>query len=280
RTALVKANPGLDFSGDMPQRLMAIEVAGVYPTVGEELCLPAPNDCVWDEMTNKVHRVQPVPLETGEGVDFPLAGLDPVRLTREQAEEDFKAKAIRGWWPLSKYEEWLITPRTSFRPDWFSTSFLHAAMTEARDHVSLDAGCGAAAEGQLFATAGLNIRHLPRFFPKNLPHNQEPKSFAERFAEITLSARVSVNDQRFDSLDELDIWRPLGGERRLVHWERSDGVDLWNCPDVARSALESATAIRMFLTTPAIFSHGWRPDWLDANTLTGKPIDDGPTLKL
>lgn len=139
RTALVKAHPALDFSGDMPHRLMAIEVAGVFPTVGEELYLPAPNDCVWDERTNKVHRVQRIPLETGEGVDFPLAGLEPVRLTKAQAEDDFKAKAVPAWWPSSKYQEWLTTTRNEFRPEWFCTDFLNTAKTETRDHVSLDA---------------------------------------------------------------------------------------------------------------------------------------------
>src|SRR6185312_16953475 len=30
-----------------------------------------------------------------------------------------------------------------------------------------------------------------------------------------------------------------------------------------------------------IFRHGWRPDWLDARTLTGKPFgEEGPMLKL
>src|SRR5436309_12393982 len=65
RTALVKAIPSLDFAGDMPERLMAIEVAGVFPTVGQELYLPAPSDCAWDEKTEKVFRVQPVPLLEG-----------------------------------------------------------------------------------------------------------------------------------------------------------------------------------------------------------------------
>jgi CRISPR-associated protein Cmr3 len=36
----------------------------------------------------------------------------------------------------------------------------------------------------------------------------------------------------------------------------------------------------MVLATPAIFDHGWRPNWLDAITLTGKPTSYGPTLKL
>src|SRR5580692_908253 len=59
RTALVKAKDGLSFANGMPDRLMAIEVAGVFPTVGEELYLPAPNDCTWDAKTDNVHRVQP-----------------------------------------------------------------------------------------------------------------------------------------------------------------------------------------------------------------------------
>ena len=47
-----------------------------------------------------------------------------------------------------------------------------------------------------------------------------------------------------------------------------------------QSALESASLLRMVLVTPAIFDHGWRPGWLDADTLEGKPIGDGPTLRL
>ena len=77
RTALVKANPDLDFCGDMPQRLMAIEVAGVFPTAGEELYLPAPNDCVWNGETGEIHAAKPFPFDKG-GCDFPIDGLRPV----------------------------------------------------------------------------------------------------------------------------------------------------------------------------------------------------------
>ena len=274
RTALVKAHPDLDFGGDTPQRLMAIQVAGAFPTVGRELYLPAPNDCVWDEKTGKVFRVQPVPLSEGEGVDFPLYGLNPVRLTKEQAKGDFKAKPIPSWWPISKYEGWLTTRHVAFSPEWFDTGFLDAAKTETRDHVCLDAHTGAAAEGQIFATAGLNVTHLPRYGVG------ESKPFPERFAEITLSARVTMAENAFGDVKSLNTWHPLGGERRLVHWQRSDAAELWESPKAVKGALESATRIRMVLATPAIFNHGWRPDWLDAKTLTGKPIDDGPTLRL
>lgn len=274
RTALVKANPSLDFAGGMPQRLMAIEVAGIFPTVENELYLPAPNDCVWDEKTGKVFRVQPVPLSEGEGADFPVDGLDPVRLTENQAVEDFKAKTIPAWWPRSKQEEWLTTAKIEFPSDWFATGFLAAAKSETRDHVCLDADTGAAAEGQIFATAGLNVTHLPRYGVA------ESKPFQERFAEIALSARVTMAEEAFEHVKALNAWHPLGGERRLVHWQSCDAADLWTCPQAVKAALETATQIRMVLATPAIFNHGWRPDWLDAKTLTGRPIDDGPRLRL
>jgi len=277
RTALVKAHPDLDFGGTMPQQLMAIGVAGVFPTVESELYLPAPNDCVWDEKTGKVFRVQPILLAEGEGVDFPVDGLDPVRLTKEQAAEDFKAKTIPAWWPRSKYEEWLTTTKIEFPSDWFATDFLAIAKSETRDHVCLDVDTGAAAEGQIFATAGLNVTHLPRY---GIDRENKKLPFDKRYEKITLSARVTIAEKAFEHVERLKTWHPLGGERRLVHWQRSDAAELWTCPEVVKGALESASRIRMVLATPAIFNHGWRPDWLDAKTLTGKPFDEGPMLKL
>lgn len=273
RTALVKANPSLDFTNDTPLEVLRVEVAGVFPMLDRELYLPASSDCVWDAKTAKVFRVGPVPLEEGEGVDFPANGLAPVRLTEHQAREDFKAKAVPAWWPLEKYRKWLIdgVERTS---DWFDSSFLNSVIQETRDHVCLDADTGAAAEGQIFATAGLNATHLPRFGVVG------SKPFRERFAGITLSLRVTIAEKVFEHVENLHAWYPLGGERRLVHWQRSAASDSWKCPEGVKSALESAPRFRMVLATPAIFVHGWQPGWLDADTLIGKPFGDGPTLKL
>ncbi len=269
RTALVKANPSLDFAGDMPQRLMKIEVAGVFPTVENELYFPAPNDCVWDGDARRVHAVRPV--DPGpNGCDFPASGLCPVMLTEEQCKTDFKPKPVPAWWPFGKLRDWLLG-----KPVTFNERFLNAALQETRDHVTLEADTGAAAEGQLFTTAGLNVTHLPRF---GVDSDDKRLPFDKRFADITLSARVTVRDQAFDHLDRL-TWHPLGGERRLVHWRQRD-ADLWKCPAAVKSALETATHVRMVLATPAIFKHGWRPGWLDADTLIGKLPESGPTLKL
>ena len=279
RTALVKAYAGLDFENHMPQRLMAIEVAGVFPTVGSELYLPAPSDAVPEPTEDgkgikTLHRVTPQPSDGG--CDFPHdLPLLPVMLSEEQAKTDFKPADVPAWWPSSQFAKWLLGKSVTF-----DKSFLNSAIQETRDHICLDADTGAAAEGQIFATVGLNATHLPRFYPKNLPDDQKPQTFTERFAEIALSARVTIAELGFEHVEKLNIWHPLGGERRLVHWQRNDAAELWTCPEAVKVALESATKIRMVLATPAIFDHGWRPDWLDAKTLTGKPFDGGPNLRL
>ncbi|MGO8896914.1 MAG: type III-B CRISPR module-associated Cmr3 family protein [Isosphaeraceae bacterium] len=279
RTALVKAHPDLDFGGDVPRRVMAIEVAGAFPTVGEELYLPAPNDCVWNGETGEIHAVKPLPIGEG-GCDFPVDGLRPAIYSDDPQKPDFKPKPVPAWWPVGKLTDWLLGKPETFDARFLDARFLNAAVQETRDHVSLDAERGAAAEGQIFATAGLSVTHLPRFDPNNLPQDQKSKTFAERFAEITLSVRVTIAEKAFEHVENLNTWHPLGGERRLVHWQRTEAADLWKCPEPLRPALGGAEQIRMVLATPAIFDNGWRPAWLDASTLTGKPIGDGPTLKL
>ncbi len=281
RTALVKAASSFDFTGDMPQRLMAVEVAGVFPVHNDngELYLPTPSDCIWDENTNKVHRVVPIDLQDGEGVDFPVNGVKPVRLTKKQAAEDFKARSLPAWWPQKQMVQWLTSADMEYRPDWFSTTFLNNPVPELRDHVCLDPERGAAAESQLFATAGLNVTHLPRFFGKGSDEDKRAKTFADRFAEITLSARVTVSASGFEHVDQLKTWHPLGGERRLVHWHHNGDASLWTCPEVVKQALASTTQIRMVLATPAVFKDGWKPRWLN-DQLEGSPPGTNIKLKL
>lgn len=259
RTALVKAGTG-DFSGDTPERLKRIAVAGVFPVHNNNLYLPAPNDCAWDEKTGTIHRVQPIQLDDGEGVDFPPGseGLWPVRLCQDQSPDDFKARAAPAWWPQSKLAQWLTSSELKCRPDWFSNIFLNSAVQSVRDHIKIDADRGAAEESKIYASSNLNLTHLPRFGVKlddgTIPLNN-------RFAEVSLSARVEIPDTeavlRLHS--DFDIWHPLGGERRLVHWKHLDS-ELWKCPDGVNQALKNATRIRMVLATPAVLKGGWIPD--------------------
>jgi CRISPR-associated protein Cmr3 len=265
RTALVKANLTLDFAGEMSQRLMAIEVAGVFPVHTGELYLPAANDAVAEPVEagqgiKTIHRA--APQSSNGSCDFPDdLPLRPVMLPEAQAASDFKPAEVPTWWPVGQMTRWLVG-----EPIKFDKSFLGNPLQELRDHVCLDADRGAAAEGQIFATAGLNVAYLPKFEEKRA----DTKSpFADRFAGITLSARVTFHEADFDHLGLLKTWHPLGGERRLIHWHCNGDASLWTCPEIVKQALAGTTQVRMVLATPAIFKHGWKPGWL-ANGLEGE----------
>jgi CRISPR-associated protein Cmr3 len=280
RTALVKAKDGLSFDGETTTSLLKIEVAGVFPVHDNELYLPAPNDALGEPTEagkgiKTVHRV--TPQSSDGGCDFPDAlPLRPVMLP--QGVEDFKPVDMPAWWPISQYAEWLTASELQVRADWLSDRFLTAARQEARDHVRLDENTGAALEGHIFSTTGLNVTHLPRFGVKQ---DDTSIPFYQRYAEITLAARAAIPQSvaTMGHAVTLDILHPLGGERRLVHWQASDAAHLWACPDRVQSALGAATKIRMVLATPAIFKEGWKPGWLDGQ-LGGTPPGAGVTLKL
>lgn len=263
RTALIKAGLG-DFSGDVPKRLMQIAVAGVFPVHGGGLYLPAPNDAVAEpsedgKRIKTLHRVFPQPILGG--CDLPENGLQPVMLSEAQAQEDFKPADTPAWWPLHHYSNWLLK-----NPVMFDRSFFTSPRQEIRDHVCLDAERGAAADGLIFATAGLNVSHLPRFYVKGSEEEKQAKTFEDRFAKVTLTARVVVPqaEHSLNLKDRFHCWHPLGGERRMAHWQTIEEVITgWTCPVEIESALATATNLRMILATPAIFRNGWKPDLVE-----------------
>lgn len=267
RTALGKASPNLQFDENTVRQLLQIEVAGVFPCCDSQLYLPAPNDCLWNGESPLA--VKPIDMDGG-GCDFPVDGLQPVMLSKEQSADDFKPEPSPAWWPLKKMTDWLLGDTENFQ---FDNSFLNAPNQDTRDHVSLAPDTGAAAKGKLFTTVGLNVSHLSRF------NHGDSNCFEDRYAEITLSLRVADDENAFEHIQHLDFWHPLGGERRLVHWKHSDQMDLWKCPDAILSALNNTAKIRMILASPAIFENGWLPGWLDKN-LVGQPFRNAPKLKL
>ena len=285
RTALVKADSDLDFSGNMPEELMKTSVAGMLPVAKngdkqeQEIYLPAPCDSVWNEKSGKILKVQPRAFSEGEGVDFPAGeqSLLPVMLSEKQSESEFKPRDVPAWWPASKFAQWLTEDKTELDKNWFDNSFLKTAIQEMRDHVCIDPERGAAAESLLFATANLNTTFFPRFGETGA---DKTVSFERRFAEASLALRTEVDDPKFN-VQNFNGWHPIGGERRMVHWEADDTETnkLWKCLDQVKIALTNATHVRMVLTTPAIFQNGWKPDWLDEN-LEGTPPGTNVKLKL
>jgi CRISPR-associated protein Cmr3 len=275
RTNFVKACPELDFSGDTPQKLLTeISVAGVLPACDNQLYFPAPLDCAWHKETKAILRSTPQKIDEGCGTDFP-DNLWPVLLTAEQAADDFKAETPPAWWPLEKYIEWLTKPEITYSPNWFTKEFLGTATTTVRDHVELNPDFGAAQESRIFASANLHVSHLPRYQDNKSKEEAKTKSdlgnnnktrgqkvrWFDRFAEIHLSARVSFAEHsQFAMPQPFDTWHPLGGERRLAHWQSHQPIQGWQCPEVIKKALAQTERVRLTLATPAIFTQGWKPD--------------------
>lgn len=288
RTAIVKTSPHLDFSDfsepnrpSMPDRLKQISVAGVFPcTAGRDtagtLYLPAPVDALAEPeapgaIVKKLHRL--TPQDTDGGCLWPVDGLKPVMLSRSQSEKDFKPAAIPAWWPLDAYARWL-----SGNDVVLNEEFLENPVQEVRDHVALDSIRGVAAEGLIFTSTGLVLNRLPRY---GVAGEEDGFAFYNRYAEITLSARIEVpqEDAELALQQHFSALQPLGGERRLIHWQPSNHAPYWACPENVADLLGTATQVRMVLATPAIFKHGWRPDWLGGD-LVGKPPGSDVTLRL
>jgi CRISPR-associated protein Cmr3 len=268
RTTLAKA-ADRGFDPATQAELLKIDVAGVLPLVGEQLYLPAPNDCVLDDK-GRVFRARPAKTEEGEGADWPAEGLRPVLL---DTNDDFKPESGPTFWPVNRYVEWL----TGAKVDPRSADFLGAPLADLRDHVSLDPDSGVASEGQLFTTVGIGSRALPRQGHSPGPAKPSGPPRREYFAEIELAARVGdVPGWGQQALSTLSVWHPLGGERRLAHWQTARDEKAWERPVAVADALRKTNRVTMILATPAIFSNGWKPGWLDA----GSPFNGGPRLTL
>jgi len=265
RTTLGKAAKR-DFLGEAARDLLQVEVAGPLPRANGQLYLPTPEDCVVHPKQGAL-RAAPHP-QDGGGCDWPAAGLLPVGLTQTQAPQDFKPSEAPAWWPLHRYAAWLAGEDVVF-----DEYFLRVAEKEERTHVKIDPAVGASEESQLFTTAALALSHLPQYFADDEAGRSRAANGARRqrkFAPITLSARVRARGWCGEATAKLDALHPLGGERRLAHWQASADTDAWKCPQKVRDVLAQARRVRMVLATPAIFSDGWKPGWLD-DALVGSP---------
>ncbi len=261
------------FSNDVAEELKQIAVAGALPATVEDgpdhratLYLPAPHDCVMRKDSNpEVLRVEPQPMPEGGGCYWPVGtgALLPVMLDLDLYPDDSKSEPGPDWWPFDRYVNWLIGEIDEMR---FDHRFLEAPVPELRTHVQLDPETGAAEERRLFTTSAIPLWWLPRFGRRR----KRDRPLNEVCAEVRLTTRVEAEGWSGAVAARLDHPHPLGGERRLVHWKAVPD-SIWDCPPQISNHLKEAKGVRMVLATPAIFSGGWRPDWLDSETLTGSP---------
>ena len=248
--------------------LLALDHGGGYRPFA-----PAPADAVWHDApeAGPPEALRPLgPYSSGQGSDLPHPTLEPLVLKLNRTGKP--QGPLPHFWSLGAVAAWLAaTAAPALAADDHSPGLL----TETRVHVAIDAATGAGRAGMLFATTGL---HFPRE-----PAAAKPTAaiLAREPADIQPAAAILVR-----VLDAPPGWQPaaeylaLGGDRRAVAVEPAS-ASLWPAFSPGTPPA-GGRRLRLYLATPALFSGGWRPGWLDAETLEGSPswLPEVPRLKL
>lgn len=301
RTALGKMNDdnpdaGIFDDPSIVNTLKAISVHGPLPLFGGKLYFPAPRDLMVKKTGNKppeTFSIRPVGWDNLNGrCDLPM-GLEPAMLS-EKAKDEFKPEDAVAFWPIEKIVKWLVnsdgkdfnaplspkpgeagssdkkpdvqnlntglTPENSTKPRCYGLSL---PLKESRFHTQIDLERGNASDSRLYETVGLDFA---------LRNQKEG---------LQISAKIGSGNKFKNTT--FAGFKTMGGERRLAYWKSNETApDGWNCPDVVKVALCESSQVRMVLATPAIFSQGWMPGWINPETLTGHPpgAKEGLQLKL
>lgn len=231
---------------------------------------PKPQDVYYTRPDNQLllHALKPKPLNADEGWDLDEDGLLPVFL-----DNNTKDKPVAGptWWNLDAIIAWLWNNNKLAQ----SPVGYDALPQDARLHTALNRETLSSKAGLLYQSSGTD-------FEAQRQRGQSKWLFD--FTNDPWSARPSQNTDkygwqahRFALLARFEQQIPdtllrLGGEGRLSALENQ--ADAWpNLPDSLKKhwqeQLKATKYLRLLLVTPALFSQGWRPGWLD-DTLAGE----------
>ena len=242
RTVLWKASANTDISA-----LRSVKVQGVFPLFRGDMYFPRPLDIVASK--GEIFRVRPLDIKDfpeGSGTDMPLKGLMPCALDKDG---EFKPDKLSPFWSRKLMAKWLNDSRDFTLDD---AETLSAPAHDERTHASIIPETGAAgndsADGRLFTTTGLDFLH-----------NDGGLSLGQ----LSIDIGTDALPERFTA--------PLGGERRLAGFTRSDEDDaLWSYPEGLPQKYTAGETFRLVLATPAIFAQGWLPGWLSIGGLEGE----------
>ncbi len=221
-----------------------------------------------DDASHRVVRAAPHGFDSGCGADLP-AGLLPVQLT---AQADGKSADGPAWW---SWDDLLAFRRGEPVPfDRLLRNGWSPPSGDLRTHVSIDPTTGAVLAGALFQTEGLDLDASPAAFRRSaagLTGTGAPGAGGVSTGGFRLLVRCG------EALDATLVH--LGGKRRLAALE-PEPENRWPAPpDGWLERIRQAGRLCLTLLTPAPFSAGYRPGWLD-DTLTGSPPDVRLTLRL
>jgi len=288
---------GFDWKGDGPDRARRVAVHGPlmlarWPGDGDgewRVYLAAPRDAlvVRGEFPPVVRALRPRDtLPEGAGCDLP-PGMLPLHIPSAE-----KPTPGHAYWPLDACVEWLADVTFGLRP--LPRRTVDGAPRDARVHVRIDPSTRAGARGFLFGTIGLAFADAPRLgLGVSGATVAAPGSGAADVGAATGDGETA--DRPALAMlcrvvgSEVAAWSPpdtvfvtLGGERRLVEAHALASGTLWPTAPAPRlrAALVGARRLRMMLVTPALFTAGWRPGWLDDRLEGTPPGGAGPRLRL
>ncbi len=231
--------------------LAELTVAGpLLLTRSNQVLAPKPADALYFGAGDKKRctRTEPRPFDPGAGADLP-GGLLPVRLT-----EPVASKPVPGptWWEWCDLLAFRRGEEMPYQHGWVPPP------GDRRTHVTVKPDKDAAHTGGLFQTEGLDL-------------DAPDQAAGPSAGGLRLLVRCG------EALGETLVH--LGGKRRLAALQ-PEAERLWPAPPPGwLKEIATAGGLCLTLLTPGIFSAGYRPDWLDSETLTGSP-PAAPRLRL
>ena len=255
--------------------LLKLAVTGPLLIDGDGRVLaPAPADALYcrEDGRDICLPIRPVRFREGSGADLP-EGLLPVQLSREIQGKPIDGPAWWSWDDLLRFRRGEDMLMSELRQNGWSPP-----SGDRRLHVSIDPTTGTAASGKLFETEGLDLDMSSEAFGR-CGQGVSAESETEDIPGVTngeVSRGLRLLVRCGESMDTTMVH--LGGKRRLAALE-PEPEERWPTPPaewlerIARSG-----GLTVTLLTPAIFSAGHRPGWLD-DKLEGHP-PEAPGLQL
>ncbi len=188
--------------------------------------------------------LQPLAVPAGAQTNLPSLLALPVGLPQPDLRKP--SKLAPAYWHWEQFAQWLQTPTDGDVT--LATLGLNGPEADRRVHVAIDPSTLTGVEGALFMTSG-----------RTFTHNTQPENPALNTVERL--ALVTAVDKLDQQLTLQAGFAPLGGERRLVHWQQSN-APLPACPESIIETVAAQKHCRIILLTPAVFTKGWEPTWL------------------
>ncbi len=212
-----------------------------FPAPADALLVDAGDE---DKTKDKVQCYALAPINLPQDALTDLTDLALVGHIPHVKEKPYN-KAPRHWnWDTM--QSWLMGAFDTDKPIDPKTIGLEDLPREHRTHVSIDPAIQASREGALFQTSGMEFTHVVLNDEKRM---KDAHSLAIAFeTDADLEAGVDF----------------LGGERRVVHWHKSQKVfPESQCPDSIKKKIMADKHCRLILATPAYFEKDYLPSRLE-----------------